>query len=51
MYMYIEEILSNFCNRNFPQKSAQKSVPPLCAVVIYLFTYLLGWFIPMNCAT
>lgn len=62
MYMYIWEILSNLCNRNYenpPQNSAQGSNfglsqnsvevhAPACAVVIYLFTYLFNRFIPMN---
>lgn len=49
--MYIGEILSNLCNRNFPQKSAKSPCLCLCAVVTYLFTYLFGWFIPMNPAS
>ena len=50
MYMYIWEILRNLCNRNYESLS-QKSVEPsaVCAVVIYLFTYLFNRFIPMNC--
>ena len=50
MYMYSWEILRNLCNRNYESLS-QKSVEPsaVCAVVIYLFTYLFNRFIPMNC--
>ena len=51
MYVYIGEILRNLCNRNFPQKSAGSPRLCLCGVVISLFTYLFGWFIPMNCAS
>lgn len=53
--MYIEGILSNLCNRNFPQKSAKSGLPQKSAKVHasacvlwsfpYLPIYLLVWLV------
>ena len=49
--MYIREFCVNCVNRQPKQKKAHP--PPVCCghFPIYLFTYLFGWFIPMNCAS